>query len=113
MSSKVITIERHIIEGERQHPGATGNFSALLRDLTLAVKVIWREVSKAGLVNIIGPAVFWKIYRVDGSGYPSHLALRRHIFVPWRRSVSSWKTPIDVRSQSDGVYHGTGGGCGD
>ncbi len=51
---KVITIERHIIEGERAHPGATGDFSSLLRDLTLAFKVIWREVSKAGLVNILG-----------------------------------------------------------
>ncbi|HXG38874.1 MAG TPA: class 1 fructose-bisphosphatase [Bacteroidota bacterium] len=53
-SQKVITIERHIIEGERAHPGATGDFSGLLRDLTLAVKVIWREVSKAGLVDILG-----------------------------------------------------------
>lgn len=52
--SKVVTIERHIIEGERAHPGATGDFSGLLRDLTLAFKVIWREVSKAGLVNILG-----------------------------------------------------------
>jgi len=52
--SKIVTIERHIIEGERAHPGATGDFSALLRDLTLAFKVIWREVSKAGLVNILG-----------------------------------------------------------
>lgn len=51
---KVITIERHIIEEERSHPGASGDFSALLRDLTLAVKVIYREVSKAGLVNILG-----------------------------------------------------------
>jgi len=56
MSNKVITIERHIIEGERQHPGATGNFSAVLRDLTMAFKLIWREVSKAGLVNILGSA---------------------------------------------------------
>ncbi len=56
MSNKVITIERHIIEGERRHPGATGNFSSVLRDLTLAIKVIWREVSKAGLVNILGSA---------------------------------------------------------
>ncbi|HEY5615817.1 MAG TPA: class 1 fructose-bisphosphatase [Bacteroidota bacterium] len=51
---KVINIERHIIEGERAHPGATGHFSGLLRDLTLAFKVIWREVSKAGLVDILG-----------------------------------------------------------
>jgi fructose-1,6-bisphosphatase I len=51
---KVITIERHIIEGERAHPGATGDFSGLLRDLTLAAKIIWREVNKAGLVDILG-----------------------------------------------------------
>ena len=54
MSNKVITIERFIIEEERAHPAATGDFSGLLRDLTLAFKIIWREVSKAGLVNIIG-----------------------------------------------------------
>jgi fructose-1,6-bisphosphatase I len=54
VTQKVVTIERHIIEGERAHPGATGDFSALLRDLTLAIKVIWREVSKAGLVDILG-----------------------------------------------------------
>lgn len=51
---KIITIERHIIEGERAHPGASGSFSGLLRDLTLAFKVIWRDVSKAGLVDILG-----------------------------------------------------------
>jgi len=56
MSSKVITIERFIIEEERSHPGASGDFSGLLRDLTLAFKIIWREVSKAGLVNILGAA---------------------------------------------------------
>ncbi len=52
--NKLVTLERHIIEGERQHPGATGNFSMVLRDLTLAAKIIWREVTKAGLVNILG-----------------------------------------------------------
>ncbi|MEW6061333.1 MAG: class 1 fructose-bisphosphatase [Bacteroidota bacterium] len=54
--NKIVTLERHIIEMERQHPGATGHFSNLLRDLSLAVKIIWREVSKAGLVNILGTA---------------------------------------------------------
>jgi fructose-1,6-bisphosphatase I len=53
---KIVTLERHIIEGERSHPGATGHFSGILRDLMLAIKIIWREVSKAGLVNILGAA---------------------------------------------------------
>jgi fructose-1,6-bisphosphatase I len=52
--SKIITIERHIIEEERIHPGATGEFSNILRDLTLAIKLVWREVSLAGLVDILG-----------------------------------------------------------
>jgi fructose-1,6-bisphosphatase I len=51
---KFMTLERHIIEGERRHPGATGEFSGLLTGLLLATKLVWREVTKAGLVNILG-----------------------------------------------------------
>ena len=54
MLNKVITIERHIIEQERTSEAATGDFSALLRDLTLAIKIINRDVSRAGLVDILG-----------------------------------------------------------
>ena len=53
-AKKFMTLERHIIEGERSHPGATGEFSSLLHGLSLAVKLVWREVSKAGLVNVLG-----------------------------------------------------------
>lgn len=53
-SNKFMTLERHIMEGERQHPEATGAFSGLLHDLALAAKLVWREVTKAGLVNILG-----------------------------------------------------------
>jgi len=53
-AKKFMTLERHIMEGERSHPGATGEFSALLHGLSLAAKLVWREVSKAGLVNILG-----------------------------------------------------------
>ncbi len=51
---KFMTLERHIAEGERLHPGATGEFSELLHGLALAAKLVWREVTKAGLVNILG-----------------------------------------------------------
>lgn len=53
-TDRIVTIERHIIEGERAHPGATGGLSTILRELTLAIKLIYREVSRAGLANIIG-----------------------------------------------------------
>jgi fructose-1,6-bisphosphatase I len=54
VSNKVITIERHIIEQQERLHGATGDFSALLRDLTLAFKIINREVTQAGLVDALG-----------------------------------------------------------
>lgn len=51
---RFMTIERHIIEGERLHPSATGELSRLLSDLAIAIKVISLEVNKAGLVDILG-----------------------------------------------------------
>ena len=52
--SKVVTIQRHIVEQERLYPKATGDFTGLLWDLTLAAKTISREVNKAGLADILG-----------------------------------------------------------
>jgi len=49
-----ITLERFIIEEQRTHPGARGEFSGLLAQITLAGKVISREVNKAGLAEILG-----------------------------------------------------------
>lgn len=54
MLPKLVTIERHIMETQRKFPEATGEFSALLYDIAFAAKIINREVSKAGLVNILG-----------------------------------------------------------
>ena len=56
MRSKVVTIDRHIIDQERRHPGASGRFSALLYDIALAAKIISREVNQAGLVDVLGKA---------------------------------------------------------
>jgi fructose-1,6-bisphosphatase I len=50
----VVTIERHIMEAERQFPEATGAFSNVLYDIALAAKMISREVRRAGLVDILG-----------------------------------------------------------
>ncbi|MEI6222634.1 MAG: class 1 fructose-bisphosphatase [bacterium] len=56
MHEKIITIDRYIAEQEHEYPEATGAFSSILYNLVLAAKVTWREVSKAGLVNIVGSA---------------------------------------------------------
>lgn len=54
--SHVVTISRFLVEEERRHPDASGNFTNLLHDIALAAKVIGREVNKAGLVDILGGA---------------------------------------------------------
>jgi len=54
MQNKIITVQQHILDEERLHPGATGDFTTLLTTLTLAAKVISREVRKAGLAKILG-----------------------------------------------------------
>lgn len=54
MDDRIITIERHIIEQEREFPEATGVFSNLMYDIALAAKMIARETTRAGLVDILG-----------------------------------------------------------
>jgi fructose-1,6-bisphosphatase I len=54
LPSKLVTLQRHIMEEESLHPEASGEFTRLLWDLTLAFKIISREVNKAGLINILG-----------------------------------------------------------
>ena len=49
-----MTIERHILEGEKKHPEATGKFSGILSTIALAAKIISFEINKAGLVDILG-----------------------------------------------------------
>lgn len=54
MSRTVVTLDRHIIEQERQHPHATGHFTGILYDIALAAKMISRAVNQAGLIDILG-----------------------------------------------------------
>jgi len=52
----VVTLSRFLVHQERMHPEATGAFTNILHDMALAAKLISREVSKAGLVDILGAA---------------------------------------------------------
>ncbi len=56
MYDQIVTIERHIIEQQRSYPEATGIFSSLMYDVALAAKIIARETTRAGLVDILGQA---------------------------------------------------------
>jgi fructose-1,6-bisphosphatase I len=56
MFSKLITIDRHILDQQRKFPHATGAFSELMSGIALAAKVIARETTRAGIVDILGAA---------------------------------------------------------
>ncbi|RYE20443.1 MAG: class 1 fructose-bisphosphatase [Sphingobacteriales bacterium] len=51
---KLITMDEFTIQETRKFPQATGELSALLRDIGLACKLINKQVLKAGLVDILG-----------------------------------------------------------
>jgi len=51
---RFMTLPRHILEGEKLHPEATGELSAILLQLGLAAKAISLEVNKAGLADVLG-----------------------------------------------------------
>jgi fructose-1,6-bisphosphatase I len=54
VSDPIVTVEHFIASQEREHPHATGAFTDILRQLSLAAKIISRAVNKAGLVDILG-----------------------------------------------------------
>ncbi len=52
--SQIVTIDRYILDQQLRQPEASGDLSGLLYDIALTGKMIGREVSKAGLVDILG-----------------------------------------------------------
>jgi fructose-1,6-bisphosphatase I len=48
------TLDRYITRNQDAFPQATGEFSQIVRDLALASKIVNREISRGGLVDIMG-----------------------------------------------------------
>ncbi len=56
MAKEAISLSRFILEEQRKHPEAVGDFTLILEQIAFAAKIVSREVNKAGLVNILGSA---------------------------------------------------------
>ena len=54
MDSFPMTLTRFIIQQQAAHPGATGEFSALMAQIGLVGKMIASDLRRAGLINILG-----------------------------------------------------------
>lgn len=51
-----ITVTDHLLSFQRQHPQATGAFTKLFSAIILSAKIVNRDVTKAGLVDVLGVA---------------------------------------------------------
>jgi len=49
-----VTVTEHLLQHQKKSPMATGRFTLLLNELILSAKLISREVTKAGLVDVLG-----------------------------------------------------------
>src|SRR5437667_4626194 len=52
--TRAVTLSQFLLEQERRHPQASGEFTGVLGDIALAAKMINREVIRAGLVDMLG-----------------------------------------------------------
>lgn len=53
-SSTFKTLEQFILEQQEQFPGSSGSFSRLLRDISIAAKIVNRDMRRAGLQDVLG-----------------------------------------------------------
>ena len=54
MSKELITLSQHIVDMERIHPGATGEFTSVILTIEEVSKIIRQRVVNAGLNDILG-----------------------------------------------------------
>ncbi|MBM4125131.1 MAG: class 1 fructose-bisphosphatase [Nitrospira sp.] len=54
MGAFPITLTRYIIQKQAAHPGATGEFSALMAQIGLVGKMLAQDLRRAGLIHVLG-----------------------------------------------------------
>jgi fructose-1,6-bisphosphatase I len=51
---KKVTLTRHLLMQQQASPGATGEFSLLMSQVSVAIKTIAHDLTRAGIVDILG-----------------------------------------------------------
>jgi fructose-1,6-bisphosphatase I len=54
MVNRAVTLSQFVLQQERDHPEASGEFTSVLLDIALAAKMINKAVIRAGLVDVLG-----------------------------------------------------------
>ena len=105
------TLEQFIIEQQEARPHSTGAFSRLLRDLSIAAKVVNRDMRRAGLADVTGES---GEINVQGEVQQKMDALAHREFVRALRrggetcligsEEHAEAIPLDARSDDGGKY---------
>lgn len=53
-AESLVTLEQFIINQQQKVPHSTGRFSRLLRDISVAAKIISRNIRRAGILDVLG-----------------------------------------------------------
>ena len=53
---RILTLDEFILQRQKDFKHASGELTALLRDIGVATKIINNAINKAGLINILGAA---------------------------------------------------------
>ena len=77
-ASNLTTVEGHILEMQRLHPSASGDFTSLLNDVAFAAKIIAREVNRAGLADILGNTGTQNVQGALKDKHPLSICCFRH-----------------------------------
>ena len=102
------TIESHVLDLQRLHPSASGDFTSLLNDISFAAKVVSRDVTKAGLVeDILGATdeeniqgeVVQKLDSFANNVFLILGALMMTVFVGWVWQVPRFAEAAGIRSR--------------
>lgn len=105
------TLEQFVIEQQDRFPHSTGAFSRILRDISLAAKIVNRDMRKAGLIDIYGATGETNVQgevqqKMDALAHREFvLALRRGGECCLIGSEEHAEAiPLDTSSEGDGKY---------
>ncbi|HEY6194669.1 MAG TPA: class 1 fructose-bisphosphatase [Candidatus Eisenbacteria bacterium] len=105
MSDRAVTLAQFVLQQERAHPEASGQFTSLLLDIALAAKMINKAVVRAGLVDVLGEtgAINVQGERVQRLDVFAHETIMRVLGSTGQLAVIASEEDEDIVQVTDGT----------
>ncbi len=105
MSDRAVTLAQFVLQQERLHPEASGQFTSLLLDVALAAKMINKAVIRAGLVDVLGATGTTNVQgeKVQKLDVFAHETIMRVLGSTGQLAVIASEEDEDIVQVTDGV----------